>query len=217
MYLFKYFYIFEESDFVFHFLLQEKMDTSKRSMETFDKTLPKYVSFRRKIVADNLLNTNKEWEHNLPKEQLQKLNSERLKAELNSIKNQTPFNKFAYDEYVVGDYIWFNRNKGEVTKVHNLKNENKLYDIKVGRENFTKLHCNDLRQRDNIRKQLESIPDNVEFQKLKTEQLLVKMKKLRPSIYTHHIGTEGYMEYMQLKKELCKRPHVKKKESKYNR
>ncbi len=197
-------YILEENDIVYHFL----MTTDKYSyihpstIENFDRNDKDYVAFKRKLIIENLLNPRTDWESKLPVEQLKKLNQLRMVEKKAGVQHVENFEE--------KELIYYKGNKGEVTRKYKEKGQI-FYSIKVGKEQFTKIHGNDLSKRTDVRKHLETIPENPEYKNLKTEKLLAELRSVRNACFSYYSSDKEDLIYWQLKKELATRPHIKRK------
>ncbi len=221
MYNYKYFYILEERDFIMHYLKEKNgRFPSQSNIDDFDINDSSYISFRRKIIADNLIKTENNWVDKLPLEQLKFVNNERLKEEY---KKDLDTRSSDSGSFKIGDLIWYDSKKGEVLKVKILKSSNRLYDIKVDKNIFKAISFSKLKIRVDIKKELEKVPENIELKKLKTQTLLHKLKELRYDIgfdstfNERYLNDTRYLEFMQIKKELANRPHIKRKDRQYNK
>lgn len=238
MFYYKEFYILNQYDFILHYIRETHFDAveiisynendslrvypveylnyeGKINYLKFSINDNNYINFRRKIICENIVTPRDDWETNLNIEQLIKLNTERLNLSVEQIlkkKKQNDIPKFNY-----GDYIWYDKKKGEIVNAYHQRNE---YDIKIGRELIKNLNANTLTERVNIRKFLDKVPTNLELKSLKTEVLYKKLQDQRYNVGFHsnfeekYLKDKDYLLYMQLKKELATRPHLKRKKEK---
>lgn len=198
-------YILEEADIVYHFLMTtyKSLYVNPSTIEKFDRNDKDYIAFKRKLIIENLLNPRTDWESKLPVEQLKKLNQLRMAEKKAGIQHVENFEE--------NELIYYKENKGEITRKYKEKGQY-FYSIKVGKEQFTKIHGNDLIKRTDVRKHLETIPENPDYKNLKTEKLLAELRSIRNICYNYYYNNAAdELIYWQLKKELATRPHIKRK------
>ena len=210
MYYYKQYFILSEYDFALHFLREKSKD---KSIFFIDKNVdilnnvnsdPNFLKFKRKIIIDNVVTPRDNYEKQYPINVLKEINEENFLKEFKSLSS----------EYKVGDYIWYeNDRKGEVIKVNHYK-KHKNYTIKVGKEILT-VDSKFLKERENKNKSFENITPDPELQKLTTERLYLELKKFRPYIFKPSYNDGNYtvdsLRYLQIKKELATREHIKRK------
>lgn len=191
------FYILDETDFIKHFLLESGKYSSinETIINNFDKEDKSFITFKRKIIAYNLLNPDNSWESKLSIECLKNLNEMRFK------QNKSAKPNTIQETFPVGELIFYNRKKGEVVKGYNVKGI-RLYDIRIGKEKIEKIYPNELTKRTDVREKLSIIPENIEYKSWKTEKLLAELSRARQACYNYYSEVGDDLPYWQLKKNL---------------